>query len=88
MYCYYLCLIVIAITIPLCVIAYQVGLREKSTKHLELKAGHWYICHTAYCCRADNLTVKEGEKFLCEQDGVVKGFLIKNAEKYFKEIRC
>ena len=55
-------------------------------KHFELKAGHWYICYRAYCCRADNLTVKEGERFMCEEDGVVKGFVIKEPEKYFKEV--
>ena len=54
-------------------------------KHLELKAGKWYICYRAYCCRADHLTVREGERFMCEKDGVVKGFVIKDAEKYFKE---
>ena len=55
-------------------------------QHLELKAGHWYICHQAYCCRADHLTVKEGERFMCEKDGVVKGFIIKEPEKYFTEV--
>lgn len=59
---------------------------EQNPKHLELKAGHWYICHRAYCCRADHLTVKEGERFMCEEDGVVKGFVIKYPEKYFKEV--
>ena len=59
---------------------------KKQVEHLELKAGHWYICHRPYCCRADNLTVKEGEKFQCENDGVVKGFVIKEPEKYFMEI--
>lgn len=63
------------------------GIEQKPVEHLELKSGHWYICHRAYCCRADHLTVKEGEKVLCEEDGVIKGFVIKNAEKYFKEIR-
>ena len=60
--------------------------KQGEQKHLELKAGHWYYCHSAYCCRADNLTVKEGERFQCEKDGVVKGFVIKDPEKYFKEI--
>jgi hypothetical protein len=46
-------------------------------QHLELKAGNWYICHRAYCCRADHLTVKEGERFQCEKDGIVKGFVVK-----------
>ena len=32
------------------------------------------------------MTVKEGEKFQCEKDGVVKGFAIQEPEKYFKEI--
>lgn len=59
---------------------------EQSQKHFELKAGHWYICHRAYCCRADHLTVKEGERFMCEKDGVVKGFVIKEPEKYFREV--
>ena len=59
---------------------------EQNQKHFELKAGHWYICHRAYCCRADHLTVKEGERFMCEKDGVVKGFVIKEPEKYFKEV--
>ena len=59
---------------------------KKQVEHLELKAGHWYICHRPYCCRADNLTVKEGEKFQCVNDGVVKGFVIKEPEKYFMEI--
>lgn len=59
---------------------------KKQVEHLELKAGHWYMCHRPYCCRADNLTVKEGEKFQCEKDGVVKGFVIKEPEKYFMEI--
>lgn len=54
--------------------------------HLELKAGKWYICHRAYCCRADHLTVKEGERFLCQEDGVVKGFVITEPEKYFREV--
>lgn len=58
---------------------------QKPAEHLELKAGHWYICHRAYCCRADHLTVKEGERFQCEKDGIVKGFVIKEPEKYFKE---
>lgn len=59
---------------------------EQNQKHFELKAGHWYICHRAFCCRADHLTVKEGERFMCEKDGVVKGFVIKDPEKYFKEV--
>lgn len=59
---------------------------EQNQKHFELKAGHWYICHRAYCCRADHLTVKEGERFMCEKDGIVKGFVIKDPEKYFKEV--
>lgn len=59
--------------------------KHKPVEHLELKAGHWYICYRAYCCRADHLTVKEGERFMCEKDDVVKGFVIKDAEKYFKE---
>lgn len=67
----------------------QMDLQElidmKKHEHLELKAGHWYICHRAFCCRADHLTVKEGERFQCEKDGIVKGFVIKEPEKYFKE---
>jgi len=59
---------------------------KQKQKHFELKAGHWYICHRAFCCRADHLTVKEGERFMCEKDGVVKGFLVKEPEKYFKEV--
>ncbi len=59
--------------------------KHKPVEHLELKAGHWYVCHRAFCCRADHLTVKEGERFMCEKDNVVKGFVIKDAEKYFKE---
>ena len=59
---------------------------EQNQKHFELKAGHWYICHRAFCCRADHLTVKEGERFMCEKDGVVKGFVFKEPEKYFKEV--
>ena len=59
---------------------------EQMSEHFELKAGHWYICHRAYCCRADHLTVKEGERFMCEKDGIVKGFVIKEPEKYFKEV--
>lgn len=59
---------------------------EQNPKHFELKAGHWYICHRAFCCRADHLTVKEGERFMCEKDGIVKGFVIKEPEKYFKEV--
>ena len=59
---------------------------EQTPKHFELKAGHWYICHRAFCCRADHLTVKEGERFMCEKDGVVKGFVVKEPEKYFKEV--
>ena len=60
--------------------------QNEQKPHLELKAGHWYICHRAFCCRADHLTVKEGERFLCEKDGVAKGFVIKEPEKYFKEV--
>lgn len=60
--------------------------QREQKQHLELKAGHWYICHRAYCCRADHLTVKEGERFKCEEDGIVKGFIIKEPEKYFIEI--
>lgn len=59
---------------------------QKLVEQFELKAGHWYFCHQAYCCRADDLTVKEGERFMCEKDGVVKGFVIKDPEKYFIEI--
>lgn len=59
--------------------------KHKPVEHLELKAGRWYICHRAFCCRADHLTVQEGERFMCEKDDVVKGFVIKDAEKYFKE---
>lgn len=59
---------------------------EQNQKQFELKAGHWYICHRAFCCRADHLTVKEGERFMCEKDGIVKGFVIKEPEKYFKEV--
>ena len=58
---------------------------EEQKPYLELKAGKWYICHRAYCARADHLTVKEGERFMCEKDGIVKGFVIKEPEKYFKE---
>ena len=59
--------------------------KQKEPSHFELKAGKWYICHRAFCCRADHLTVKEGERFQCEEDGVVKGFVMENPEKYFKE---
>lgn len=59
--------------------------KEQEPEHFELKAGKWYICHHAFCCRADHLTVKEGERFMCEKDGVVKGFVIKEPEKYFIE---
>lgn len=59
---------------------------KRQVEHLELKAGHWYICHRPYCCRADSLTIKEGERFKCEKDGVVNGFVIKEPEKYFMEI--
>lgn len=59
---------------------------QKPVEHLELKAGHWYICHRAYCCRADHLTVMEGERFMCEKDGIVKGFVVKNPEMYFIEV--
>lgn len=62
------------------------GKDGQNPKHFELKAGHWYICHRAFCCRADHLTVKEGERFMCEKDGVVKGFVVKEPEKYFKEV--
>ncbi|WP_296864909.1 hypothetical protein [uncultured Methanobrevibacter sp.] len=55
-------------------------------QHLELKAGHWYFCHQAYCERTDILTVKEGETFKCENDGIVKGLIVKEPEKYFREI--
>ena len=58
---------------------------EQNPEHFELKAGKWYICHHAFCCRADHLTVQEGERFMCEKDGVVKGFVIKEPEKYFIE---
>jgi len=62
------------------------GIVQKEQKpHLELKTGKWYICHRAFCARADHLTVKEGERFQCEKDGIVKGFVIKEPEKYFKE---
>lgn len=60
-------------------------LEKQKPAHFELKAGNWYICHHAYCCRADSLTVKEGERFQCEKDGIVKGFVIKEPEKYFTE---
>ena len=60
-------------------------LEKQKEQHLELKAGKWYICHRAFCARADHLTVKEGERFQCEKDGIVKGFVIKEPEKYFKE---
>lgn len=60
-------------------------LEKQKPEHFELKAGKWYICHRAFCCRADHLTVKEGERFMCEKDGVVKGFVIKEPEKYFIE---
>lgn len=46
------------------------------------------MCHRAYCCRADHLTVQEGERFQCEKDGVVKGFVIKDPEKYFIEVHA
>ena len=59
--------------------------KEQKPANFELKAGNWYICHRAYCCRADSLTVKEGERFQCEKDGVVKGFIVKEPEKYFIE---
>ena len=59
---------------------------EQNQNHFELKAGHWYIYHRAFCCRADHLTVKEGERFMCEKDDIVKGFVIKEPEKYFKEV--
>lgn len=62
--------------------------KQKPVEHFELKAGHWYFCHQAFCCRADDLTVKEGERFMCEEDGVVKGFVIKHPEKYFVEINA
>lgn len=59
--------------------------KQGQKQHLELKAGHWYFCHQAYCERADILTVKEGERFQCEKDGVVKGLVIKEPAKYFTE---
>ena len=60
--------------------------KQAPVEHFELKKGHWYMCHRAYCCRADHLTVKEGERFQCEKDGIVKGFAIKYPEKYFIEV--
>lgn len=66
-------------------LAYLEKQKEQKPEHFELKAGKWYICHRAYCCRADHLTVKEGERFMCEEDGVVKGFVVKKPEKYFIE---
>ena len=60
--------------------------KQAPVEHFELKKGHWYMCHRAYCCRADHLTVKEGERFQCEKDGIVKGFAIKDPEKYFIEV--
>lgn len=60
--------------------------KQGEQKHLELKAGYWYFCHQAYCERADILTVKEGEVFKCEKDGIVKGLIIKEPEKYFREV--
>jgi hypothetical protein len=62
--------------------------RQAPVEHLELKAGHWYMCHRAYCCRADSLTIREGERLMCEKDGVVKGFAIKDPEKYFIEVHA
>lgn len=62
--------------------------KQVPVEHFELKKGHWYMCHRAYCCRADHLTVQEGERFQCEKDGVVKGFVIKDPEKYFIEVHA
>jgi hypothetical protein len=62
--------------------------KQAPVEHLELKAGHWYMCHRAYCCRADSLTIREGERLMCEKDGVVKGFVIKDPEKYFIEVQA
>ena len=53
---------------------------------VELKAGELYFCHQAYCCRADHLTIREGEKVLCEKDGYLKGWKIKNPGRYFTHI--
>ena len=66
--------------------SYGLEKQGEQKQHLELKAGHWYFCHQAYCERADILTVKEGETFKCEKDGIVKGLIIKEPEKYFREI--
>lgn len=62
--------------------------KQAPVEHFELKRGHWYMCHRAYCCRADYLTVQEGERFECKEDGVVKGFVIKDPEKYFIEVHA
>ena len=67
------------------VLSYLERQKEQQPEHFELKAGKWYICIHPYCCRADHLTVQEGERFMCEKDGVVKGFVIKEPEKYFIE---
>lgn len=66
-------------------VAYLEKQKEQKPEHFELEAGKWYFCHHAFCCRADHLTVQEGERFMCEKDGVVKGFVIKEPEKYFIE---
>ncbi len=62
--------------------------KQAPVEHFELKRGHWYMCHRAYCCRADYLTVQEGERFEYKEDGVVKGFVIKDPEKYFIEVHA
>lgn len=53
---------------------------------LKLTAGKRYVCDHALCMRADHITFKEGNIYLCEKDGVLDGWVIRDAGRYFREL--
>jgi hypothetical protein len=61
--------------------------QEVERTKLELKAGSSYFCYKSRWERADSETFKKGLIYMCNKDGVLDNFIIKNPEQHFIEIK-
>ena len=61
--------------------------QEVERTKLELKAGSSYFCYKSRWERADSETFKKGLIYMCNKDGVLDNFVIKNPEQHFIEIK-
>jgi len=59
---------------------------KKTIKDVYLKKGNTYLCIKDYYPRADYLEFENGYVYVCESDGSMKGWILKNPEKYFIDL--